>query len=394
MKPKFKNTTCPDVTSNQCVVWEGGEIKCLGICNGDSLAEAEKIIADKVCELAKELDLGEVDLSCILATDPADKNLKKVLEVILENQCTLKELVDSINTDSPDTGLNLNLKCLKRFDEFGNEIPQDLTQVLQSAVNMLCVHDNDIALLKNRLGELEDYVETIPTTPPEVEEPKINTCLTPGLRSTSEVVPMVAQEVCDLKTIVGSLEEVSSSLSQQCSNLNATYQIEQGWQTTVNNIAQAIGNIWIVLCDVKDRLTLIENNCCGVTCDDIKLGFEVQPSEDGTGVFLKFTSKAGTKIPNGFTDCGSEVIFTDKAGNSQQYPLTITNNGTLGDFDITGLDLTDFINIEVTAKLCADGIGCEKCVSRLYKMGNALCPYCTITVTGEEGAEVIIIYEE
>lgn len=394
MKPKSKQTTCPDVTSNQCVVWEGGEVKCLGICNGDSLAEAEKIIADKVCELAKELDLSEVDLSCVIANCPTDKNLRTILELLLENQCTLKDLIGATTGGTTEVSLNLNLKCLKKFDEFGNEIPQNLNQALQSTVNMVCGHDTDIALLKNRLNDLEDLVETIPTIPPEIEEPKVNTCLTPGLRAVSQVVPMVAQEVCDLKGLVGSIEEISSGLSQQCSNLNSVYQVEQGWQTTVSNLAHAIGNIWIVLCDLKDRITLIENNCCAVTCEDIKLGFEVTPSEDTTGVFLKFTSKAGTAIPIGFTDCGSQVIFTDKAGNSAQYPLSISNNATLGDFDVTGLDLTDFINIEVTAKLCADGIGCEKCVSRLYKMGNALCPYCTISVTGEEGAEVIIIYEE
>lgn len=395
MKAKSKQTTCPDVTSNQCVVWEGGEVKCLGICNGDQLSTAEKAIADKVCELAAELDLKDLDLSCLLAKKvPKDQNLKNILEVLLENQCDLKDLIDNFSGTAPTIALNLNLRCLKRFDEFNNEIPQDLNQVLQSSVNMLCVHDTDIISLKSRVDDLEDAVASIPITPTEVEEPKITTCLTPGLRSVSQVVPMVAQQVCDLQAVIGSVEQISAGLSEQCSNLNSAYNTESGWQSTVSNIAQAISNIWIVVCDLRDRINLIETNCCAVTCEDIKLGFEVTPSDDGTGIFLKFTSKAGTFIPTGFTDCGSKVIITDKIGKTAEYPLVIANNATLGDFDVSGLDLTDFLNIEVTAKLCAAGIGCEKCVSRLYKMGNALCPFCTITVTGDEGSEVVIIYEE
>jgi hypothetical protein len=244
------------------------------------------------------------------------------------------------------------------------------------------------------MDDLEDAVSQIPITPPEFEEPKIATCLTPGLRPVSQTVPLVAQELCDLKTSLGTLDQISAALAQQCSNLNSEYQSTNGWQSTVSTIAQTLTNMWIVVCNLKDRITLIEDNCCAVTCDDIKLGFEIAPSEDGTGIFMKFTSKAGTSIPSGFTDCGSKVIMTDKRGNSLEYPLVITNNATLGDFDVSGLDLSDFINIEVTAKLCADGIGCEKCVSRLYKMDNALCPYCEINVTGDEGSEVVIIYQE
>lgn len=395
MKPKSKQTSCPDVTSNQCVVWEGGEVKCLGICNGDQLSSAEKAIADKVCELADDLDLSDIDLGCLISTKkPKDQNLKNVLEVLLDNQCDLKDLMDNFTGTPPEIKLNLNLKCLKRFDEFNNEIVQDLNQVLQSSVNMLCVHDTDIGSLKTRMTDLEDDVATIPRIPPKVEEPNITTCLSPGLRPVSQTVPLVAQEVCNIQGLLGTVEQISAGLAQQCSNLNADYQIQTGWQLSASTIAQTLGNLWIVVCDLRDRIDLIEKNCCAVTCDDIKLGFEVVPNDDTTGIFLKFTSKSGTKIPIGFTDCGSKVIITDKLGNTVEYPLVIAPNATLGDFDVTGLELSDFLNIEVTAQLCAEGIGCEKCVSRLYKIANALCPFCLVTVTGDEGGEVVIIYEE
>lgn len=392
MKPKVKQTSCPDVLSNQCIVWEGGAVECLGICNGDQLSIAEKAIADKVCELAASLDLSDLDMSCVIEKS-TDTDLVNVLQVLFDNQCTLKTLIDNIDGNTADVELSLNLKCLKKFDEFNNEIPQNLNQVLQSSVNAICQNQTDIISLNSRLTDLEEEVANIPIPEPQ-QEPSVATCLSPGVRPVSQVVPIIASEICEMQTTIGSIEQISAALALQCDNLNQDYTGTDGWSQTVANLAQAVGNMWIVICDLRDRIDLIETNCCAVTCSDIKIAFEVSASEDNTGIFLKFTEKAGTYIPIGFTDSGSKVVITDKVGNSVEYPIVITQGATLGDFDVTGLDLSDFLNIEVTAKFTSDSIGCEKCASRLYKMNNLLCPYCEILVSGDADAEIVIVYED
>lgn len=396
MKQNSNNKSCADVMSNQCIEWHGGPVPCLGICDGDMLSEAEKTIADKVCALVSDLDMSKIDISCVLdrVVTSEDKVIKTLVQILFDNDCKLKDLIDASGGGTTEVTLKLNLKCLKKFDEFGNEIPQDLNQTLQSLVNQACQNKDDITSLKSRVTDLENIVDSIDTSPQTPQEPKIATCVVPGLLPVSQNVVQLSNAFCEFKNIVGTITDLLNALSQQPGDLNDAYALFQGWNTTVANLGQSNSNQWIVIGDLLSRVSVIEQNCCAVTCDDIKLGFEVTPNEDVNGIFLKFTSKAGTSIPIGFDDCGSIVVITDKIGNSVQYPLVVANNATEGDFDVTGLDLSDFLTIEVTAKLCADGIGCEKCVSRLYKMNNALCPFCEITVSGDEGSSITIIYED
>jgi archaellum component FlaC len=395
LKAKNKNKTCPEALSNECIVWQGGDVPALGICNGDELSLAEKIIADKVVELIGAIDVSKTDISCLvgICTDCEDKSLKSLIQLLFDNQCSLRDLINSSGSSTSSIDLKINLRCLKKFDDFGNEIPQDLNAALQSVVNQVCTSKDKITGLEVKISDLQNQIDAIPA-PSTQTEPNITTCLTPGLKPVSQVVPLFAQDYCTYKSLIGNDSEISQALSQQCENLNTEYQTNEGWNLTVDNLSKTISNMWIVICDLKSRIRLIEDNCCKVTCEDIKIGFDIILNSSGDSVNLKFTSKAGTVIPNGFTDCGSIVTITDKAGNSVQYNLEVANNADEGEFFITGLDTSSFLSFEVTAKLCAEGISCEKCASKLFNPNNSTCPYCEVTVTGDPGSEVVIVYQE
>lgn len=394
MKPKNKNRTCPDGLSNECVVWQSGDVPVLGICNGDALSDSEYTIATKIVELFGDIDMSSIDMNCLLDTCAQkckDTSLKAVVQVLFDNQCCLKDLIDSINGGTATVTVNLNLRCLKKFDDFGNEIPQDLNQSLQSIVNQVCQTVIDVTSLQITVKGLQDQVDAINNTPIVLPEPTITTCLTPGLRPVSQTVPLVAQSLCDFQTAIGNALDISGAISQQCSNLNSSFAGTDGWISAVNNMSQSFNNLWIVACNLRDRVASIEGTCCKVTCDDIKLGFAVQVDDTGTGIILKFTSGAGTSIPAAFTDTGSTVIFTDKNGLFYTFPLVISNNANQGPFDLTGLDLNDPITISITAILSTDGLTCEKCLTRLYTLADTSCPVCAITVSGKTG-KVTITY--
>lgn len=382
--------------SNQCITWEGGDIPCLGICNGDDLDQAEKIIADKICDIMSDMDMSKVDITCILDTCTQrceDKSLKSIVQLLFDNQCCIKDLIDNISGGSTDVEVNLNMRCLKKFDDFGNEIPQNLNQSLQSLINQVCSDKEAITSLQAAVNDLQDQIDNLPDQSGQTE-PSITTCITPGLKPISVAVPLIAQDYCNYKNIVGQDSDVSAAMSKQCPNLNIEYQTVEGWNLTVDNFAKSVNNLWIVLCDIRNRVKTIEDTCCKLTCDDIEIGFDVVYNETGDGVLLRFTSKAGTSIPFGFTDCGSYVTLTDVDGVSVKYNLEVSNNAEEGDFLVNGLNLGDFITVEVTAKLCTEGLTCEKCAVKLWNPNNATCPYCEIKVEGSPSSSVVIIYEE
>lgn len=391
MKPKNQNKTCPDALSNECIVWQGGDVPFLQIEDGDSLDIAEKQLADSLVSLYSKIDMSAIDMHCLAdncAQKCKDTSLKSVVQVLFDNQCCLTDLINSAGSEPLATTVSVNMRCLTKFDDFGNTLPQDLNQTLQSLVNQVCQTATDVTSVEGELQSLQQQVDAINTTPVTPPEINVTTCLT-SLRPISQTVPIVAQALCDMQTLFGGTVDVTQGMSQQCANLNATLSTTQGWNTSVSNLAQSFGNLWILACNLNARLTLIEKNCCAVTCDDVKVGFDVQVDANGTGVFLKFTAGAGTSIPNAFTDVGSTVTFTDKNGNFVTYPLVISNNANQGDFDLSGLDLTDPITISVTAILGTDGLTCEKCISRMYTLANTSCPVCQVTAGGTTGSVTI-----
>lgn len=391
MKAKNQSRSCPDVMSNECIVWQGGDVPFLHIENGDSLNFAEKNIADGLVEVYSKIDMSEIDMHCIedkCAQKCKDTTLKGVIQTLFDNQCCLNDLINNTTGGTITPTINVNMRCLTKFDDFGNVIPQNLDQSVQSIVNQVCQTVTDVVGIKDQLNDLQDQVDAINTTPQTPPEINVTTCLT-SLRPISQTVPIVAQAICDFKTLIGDVTDVSQAMAQQCANLNSTFSGVDGWNTSVSNLAQSFGNLWILACNLSSRLTLIENNCCKVTCDDVKVGFDVQVDPSGTGVFLKFTAGAGTDIPNTFTDAGSSVTFTDKDGNYVTYPLVISNNANQGSFDLSGLNVSDPITISVTAILGTDGLTCEKCVTRLYTLSNTSCPVCQVTAAGTQGSVTI-----
>lgn len=400
MKPKSQNRSCPDGLSSDCVVWQSGDIPVLGIYNGDPLSQTEFILAAKILELFGDIDMSKIDMSCLQETAAQrckDTSLKAIIQALYDNQCSLVDLINNINAQPATVDINVNMRCLTKYDDFGNTLTQDLSQSLQSLVNQVCTNVTGITSVQASIQTLQKQIDAIPTQPTTPAEPTITTCLTPALRPVSQTVPLVAQAFCDFQTAFGTASDAAIAISQQCQNLNTTFSGTQGWLTSVNNLAQSFNNIWILTCNLLDRITNIETNCCQLTCKDVEVGFNVQVDTNGTGVYLKFTDGAGTNIPNGFTDAGSSVTFTDDKNQYVTYPLVISNNATQGDFDLSFLDLANPITISVTAILAVsstngnqnNALTCEKCITKLYTIGKNTCPVCQVTAAGTTGTVTI-----
>ena len=385
---------CSASLSSKCVVWNGPKIECLDICSGDTVSEVIYAIAQKVCDIATATDLSTLDLACLIdlcESCPQEKSLKTILQLLLDNQCKLKDLIDDIDgSATADVELNLNLKCIKKFDEFENEIPQNLNQVLQSLVNEVCTHKDKISVLESTVDDLQDQIDNLP--PPDTyTEPNITICQAGTPKKLSVAVPLVAQGICDYKDVIGQIEDVQNALSRQCEGLNTLLASTIGWNTTPVNLSQTVNNIWLALCNISTRVRAIEATCCAPSCDRIKLGF-IAIIGDGV-VSLLFTGGAGTLIPSGFVDCGSIITFIDKDGiefSPSIIDTPIEQEGTLEDLSIAGLAMGT-IKVNIKTKFCLlDNSGavimtCQDCFNGEFENTNGCC---VITNTGS--AQTII----
>lgn len=389
----------PSPTS--CSEWNGGDIPSLGICNGEPLNDVVWEIINKIEDIAGD-DLSKFDIDALLdicsQKAPLELNLLSILNVLKENNICLKDYIDTLNDKinelSSSQGVKVDLKCYADFDNLGNALSITRDQLDQLVINNLCNHKLKIEFLEGKVVTLQSQIDNIDLTA-TVEEPIFGTCINPTLLPTSSQVLSISAELCDLETALGAPTDISVALALTPGDLNAEFGLITGWTLVPAHFMQHYGNTILELENIRQRLKTIEATCCAVTCDDIELGFTAVFNEDNTGIIIKFTSGAGTSIPAGFTDAGSTGVLTDKNGVTETFTIDIAdnfNNNNETEILISGLDLTDSLDIDITAKLGNGSIICEKCIEKTVKT-TGICDYCEICVSGTDGS-VIVIYED
>lgn len=390
---------CTDAVNSKCVVWNGPAIPCLSICHDDVLTDVVHAVADRVCELVGETDMSTLDLNCIIDlcdSCPTDKSLKSVLQLMLENQCSLKELIDdiiaAINSGSSGGGaivLTLDMKCLEILDAFGNPVEQDVNQTFQSIINELCNHKTRITTLETTVVDLQDQIDNIDTgtgTGPAYNPPTVTIpadCL--GISATTmdadDAVQPTINALCDLKTVLGDNADLSTSIGRQCTNLNTIYGLTPNWELNPSTVADTLNNMWIMTCDMLNRVKTIETTCCAPSCKDIKIGFSAEYDPAENTFVITFDSANGTEIPLGFTDCGTTITFTDKLNHSKTSTITIIQGESVV-VSASGLNLTDLISVSI--KTCFEhisGLKCNDCFGGVVSAESA-CAYCKLCAQG------------
>jgi hypothetical protein len=173
-------------------------------------------------------------------------------------------------------------------------------------------------------------------------------------------------------------------MSQQCPNLNTTYGSTVGWNNTVANMAQTINNQWIVICDLANRLKLIETNCCKVSCDSIIVDYNISYEEGN--LVLDFTTALGTKIPTGFIDCGSQLVITNSANLSVAVNIPIAENYKTLPIDVSIFSTGEIVTLKLNLKMCSGTTTCQKCLSKTIKLNHGCC---SITNTGSTPVDIV-----
>jgi hypothetical protein len=133
---------CPqDVTTTNCVSYQGESIPCLNICRGDSVTYVENAIAVALCKLITETDMSNVVLPpCLIeAWNTRDKTILEFIKFLLEESCTLQSQIDALNTELAtfQPMVTVDYKCCSDSPcvTVGTVT---VTEALQNIINCLC----------------------------------------------------------------------------------------------------------------------------------------------------------------------------------------------------------------------------------------------------------------
>lgn len=378
MIPVSSNTFtsgCNPISSN-CVVWQGPDISCINICNGDTVSDVVAKLATELCTIMGEVGIADLDLSCFnLSSQNVPSDMTEFLQILIDRICALEDVEPGGGTVTPSTitatlplclqyeNLQNDLVTVLPIDEYAELVAAKLCQIIsQVATHQLTLSDHE-----TRITVLENasvVTPTVLTVTPNCILPSIPTAIT-------TVVDTLEAEFCDIKNALGESTSLLASTTYQCSALNTENALSQsgtmsgliGWNTTVNNVSESLTNMWLTICDIRAAVRTIQQTCCTTDCSAFI--FNVTATLSGTNLVLNYN---GTVAPLGWTECnplGAAVQVTDGLGGSytvRASMLTALGAGGLSTISLSTSGLNPYVDYIVTVDPCLTNgtIVCEK----------------------------------
>lgn len=267
--------------SSSCIIWQGPDIPCINLCNGDTITDVIYKLAMLLCDMtAGVVDITGLDFKCIIEEGISEPTtLIETLQAIIDKQCFFEENCCS-GTGESGTILPISLPPCLFYTEDGDEItsllPSAYSQYLATKICDVITQITSINLsivnLQNRVTVLENNTggtgsgTTISVVSQCASSPS------PGV-----VVPIAQAfssfegKFCQLTSLIGTNASLITAISKECTDLDGASQLSNGdqimsdlpgWTETPTTLSQTITNMWLTICDMR---TAIEACCSGTT---------------------------------------------------------------------------------------------------------------------------------
>lgn len=402
MLPISSNTAdqgCSPVSSN-CVIWQGPNLSCINLCKGDTVSDVVYKVATQLCTLQTELDLSDLDLSCLVSfcssanPAPTTQTLAAVLEFIIEKVCCLNTRCTVLEGGSSGSSFTEPTLSLPTCLQYTNAQGQNVTQLVHNQYTLTLAtkfcelkgvvdtHTTQISGLNTRVAALEN------TTAEDLPQISIQ-CLTgsSALVDLDDALDTVSDELCALKSVLGSNTSITAAAAKQCTSLSNLPALSvtgnmsalTGWKSTVTNLSDSINNLWLTVCDMRASLVAVKDSVGTVSCPSVIIDFTAALNQARTSLTINFnglTSYQNVLGLTGFSDCsqsGSILTIEDSAGKKYITNVNVVNNATNAAGVVIAIptgtganQLNATLNYKVTLQACVkkDNVECNKVIEK------------------------------
>lgn len=358
MLPISSNTAdqgCSPVSSN-CVIWQGPNLSCINLCKGDTVSDVVYKVATQLCTLQTELVLTDLDLSCLVSfcasanPAPTTQTLAAVLEFIIDKVCCLNTRCTVLEGSSGGTSYSEPTLALPTCLQYTNQQGQTVTSLIHNQYTLtlatkLCEvkvtvdnHTSQISGLTSRVTALESAIA------PSLTLPTLSLlCLTgsPTLVDLDDAVTEVSNQLCTLKTVLGSNSNITTAASKQCNQLSTLPSLSSigtmsgisGWKPSVTTLSDSFNNLWLTVCDMRLAIANLKDSIGGVDCSSLIIDFTATLNEARNSLIIKFKGLTGYKGSTGLTGWtdgyngdGARFTIKDVSGNSQSFVIPVVTN--------------------------------------------------------------------
>lgn len=409
-KPTNYNDKNCESTSSDCVIWNGRDISCLKLCNGDSITKVTEQIATNLCTIMDELDISNYDLKCLELQGCTVKDFKTFINVLITKVCAIADAqsgaTPSIGSRTAGSTLAQDQDCPNCFVDlapcfrYTDPATGDLvtTGLVQDYVKLIAIA---VCNLISQATTQSSVNESFNTRITNVENAQNNavpyslpqlfpTCIGDPVTSLplDQFVASLEQQFCLLMQATGTPTEIYGAISTPPSDINSraalgtgggTMGSKAGWVQDPQDLADSLTNLWISYLDLYSavkNMTINNNACEGIVLD-------LNATLENKILKLYFT---GT-IPSNFESCvigGSIFKIQDQSGNYVNTQVDILNNvnnisGVSIDLNSTPINFAD--DLTVSSVYCFNdkntGSTCQNFVEKLVN-NNVNCPTLTL----------------
>ena len=175
MIPNKKNTNGCNPLSSNCVVWQGPDLDCIDVCQGDTISDIVAKIAEEICDTANTAARGRIADSeingivqkCITVSQGRSaENLQELLQFIIDKICETDDALSRTAAADPKgfaTAYSMPLPEAAQFDQGSTRIKK---QVLYDEVT----DTGWVITIGNYMAGLQDSVTSIQRTLENHEE--------------------------------------------------------------------------------------------------------------------------------------------------------------------------------------------------------------------------------
>jgi len=287
MKPlNLDNKPCSPISSN-CVIWQGPDIECINICNGDSVSDVVAALATELCTVLEQINVSNYDLTCLGFTSACPpKDFEALIQFLINKICDLESV--PANTQKDASGCPDCIVSVAACFVEGTTTNMQLVDYVQAIANKVCALVDNIVDLQTQIDGIDIRVTALENAvPPSLAIPSIPTgCLDsviPGAPAT-ETIDIVLDYLVNDATIgycatietlwgsSGSAADLAAVLNPVCitassasivdgndagvGTMSSAYPGPTGWITTPLTLAQTIQNLWIAICDLRNITTV------------------------------------------------------------------------------------------------------------------------------------------
>jgi hypothetical protein len=420
---------CDNISSN-CVIWQGPDISCIDLCNGDSISEVTSKLATKVCDLitngvTSNPSLTGLDLTCLNISGTTPTTLVPVLQAMVTqiclnvgtgqtpgggsqlklNQSSNLPVTNQVTNDLPIMTLPA---CMQYNDANGNPVTQLRLDLFATLIaQQVCTNLASIATINStltsyssRLNVLEACV--LPCSNAVVEAQIVPTCIPESnigvLTNVSVVVLALETAFCTQRTATGNPAAINAAIGQttitgtstSLTKSSVSYGSIAGWNNSPSSLAESTQNAWVVVDDMYTAIQALQQQV-PTGCDAVTFGYTTSNLLDpNTGIIdsiiFNFTSST---IPSSYNDSAgfTKITMTDALGASLNTTVSVTtlqNSSSGYTFSVGELNTSQNISIAVNFSVTD---GSDTCTANQSSIVTGIIPcvipeLTNITTTG------------